>query len=229
MADTRIAIVDDHPLLMEGVAAVLGRKPGLNVVGTGCCAADIVPLATANQLDAIVVDLNMPGDTFLAIKELQAAFPRTRIVVFTASTNTDHAIRALDAGAGAYVLKGSPAADLAEAIDATGRGEIYITPAFAAKVISALQSKALEKRSADAARLSVREEQIVRLLLCGKQNREIARELALSEKTVKGYMTNLMTKLHARNRLEVVIAAQRLQVGRPVFSLGEGAGISDSA
>ncbi|HEY5798328.1 MAG TPA: response regulator transcription factor [Bosea sp. (in: a-proteobacteria)] len=229
MADTAIAIVDDHPLLMEGVAAVLGRRPGLTVVGTGSSAADILPLASAHHLDAIVVDLNMPGDTFQAIKELRATFPRTRIVVFTASTNTDHAIRALDAGAGAYVLKGSAAADLAEAIDATGRGEIYITPAFAAKVISALQSKALEKRSAEAARLSVREEQIVRLLLCGKQNREIARELALSEKTVKGYMTNLMTKLHARNRLEVVIAAQRLHVGRPGASSGDVAGLPDSA
>lgn len=229
MTGTTIAIVDDHPLLMEGVAAVLGRRPGLNVVGTGSCAADIMPLATASTLDAMVVDLNMPGDTFQAIKELRAAVPRIRIVVFTASTNTDHAIRALDAGAGAYVLKGSPAADLAEAIEATGRGEIYITPAFAAKVISALQSKALEKRSAEAARLSVREEQIVRLLLCGKQNREIARELALSEKTVKGYMTNLMTKLHARNRLEVVIAAQKLHVIRPGGFAGEVAGLPDSA
>ncbi|HEV7257715.1 MAG TPA: response regulator transcription factor [Bosea sp. (in: a-proteobacteria)] len=229
MADTTIAIVDDHPLLMEGVAAVLGRRPGLSVVGTGSSAADILPLATAHQLDAIVVDLNMPGDTFLAIKDLRAAVPQTRIVVFTASTNTEHAIRALDAGAGAYVLKGSPAADLAEAIEATGRGEIYITPAFAAKVISALQSKALEKRSAEAARLSVREEQIVRLLLCGKQNREIARELALSEKTVKGYMTNLMTKLHARNRLEVVIAAQRLHVGGRGVSPGDTANRPDSA
>lgn len=229
MADTAIAIVDDHPLLMEGVAAVLGRRPGLNVVGTGSSAADILRLATAHHLDALVVDLNMPGDTFQAIKELRAAFPRTRIVVFTASTNTDHAIRALDAGAGAYVLKGSPATDLAEAIEATGRSEIYITPAFATKVISALQSKALEKRSAEAARLSVREEQIVRLLLCGKQNREIARELALSEKTVKGYMTNLMTKLHVRNRLEVVIAAQRLQVGRVGVSSGGVASLPDSA
>lgn len=227
MADTAIAIVDDHPMLMEGVAAVLARRPGLNVVGTGRSADDIMPLASANNLDAIVVDLNMPGDIFDAIKELRSEYPRTQIVVFTASTSTDHAIRALDAGAGAYVLKGSAASDLAEAIEATRRGEIYITPAFAAKVISALQSKALEKRSAAASQLSVREEQIVRLLLCGKQNREIARELDLSEKTVKGYMTNLMTKLNARNRLEVVIAAQRLQVGRRGVSAGDFSGSPD--
>lgn len=226
MGDTAIAIVDDHPLLMEGVAAVLGRRPGLRVAGTGNCAADILPLAKDHALDAIVIDLNMPGDTFQAIRDLRAAVPQTRIVIFTASMNTDHAIRGLDAGASGYVLKGSPAADLADAIEATGRGEIYITPAFAAKVIAALQSKALEKRDAEAARLSVREEQIVRLLLCGKQNREIARELALSEKTIKGYMTNLMTKLNARNRLEVVIAAQRLQFGRSGASSADRAGLA---
>ncbi|KRD96103.1 hypothetical protein ASE63_11815 [Bosea sp. Root381] len=228
MAHTAIAIVDDHPLLMEGVAAVLARRPGLTVVGTGSCAADILALATGHNLDAMVVDLNMPGDTFQAIRDLRAAVPRVRIIVFTASTSTEHAIRALDAGAGAYVLKGSSAADLTEAIEATGRGEIYITPSFAAKVISALQGKALEKRNAEAARLSVREEQIVRLLLCGKQNREIARELALSEKTVKSYMTNLMTKLHARNRLEVVIAAQKLQVVPSKGPSADWAGLPDS-
>jgi two-component system, NarL family, nitrate/nitrite response regulator NarL len=216
MADTTIAIVDDHPLLMAGVASVLGQTPGLNVVATGSSAADILNLATNNHLDAMVVDLKMPGDTFQAIKDLHAAVPQIRIIVFTASTTTDHAIQALDAGAGAFVLKGSPAADLAAAIEATGRGEVYITPAFAAKVIMAQHSKTLEKLSAEKARLSVREEQIVRLLLRGKQNREIARDLALNEKTIKGYMTNLMSKLNARNRLEAVIAAQRLQLGPEV-------------
>lgn len=227
MADVAIAIVDDHPLMMEGLAAVLARRPGIAVAGAGRAAEDVVTLATANRLDAIVVDLNMPGDIFQAIADTRKAAPATRIIVFTASTSTDHAIRALDAGAGGYVLKGSPASDLFEAIEVTGRGEIYITPSFATKVISALQSRALERRAVQAARLSVREEQIVRLLLCGKQNREIARDLSLSEKTVKGYMTNLMTKLHARNRLEVVIAAQRLQGGRGAGSNGNG--LSDGA
>ncbi|MGO4665134.1 response regulator [Bosea sp. 2YAB26] len=205
-----IAVVDDHPLLTEGIVALLQRKGGFSLVATGSAADHITTITETHQPDAMIVDLNMAGDAFQAISDASKAAPHMKMVVFTASTSTDHAIQALDAGASGYVLKGSPADDLFDAIEAARRGEIYITPAFATKVIGALQSKALEKRAAQSTRLSVREDQIVRLLLCGKQNREIARALSLSEKTIKGYMTNLMHKLNARNRLEVVIAAQRL-------------------
>lgn len=210
MGKISIAVVDDHPLLMEGLAALMQRKAGFSLTAAGSVASDIYSITAKHRPDAMIVDLNMPGDAFQAIKDASKTAPDMKIVVFTASTNTDHAIQALEAGAKGYVLKGSTADDLIEAIEMTCRGEIYITPCFAAKVINALQSKALEKQAAQSAKLSVREDQIVRLLLCGKQNREIARALSLSEKTVKGYMTLLMHKLNARNRLEVVIAAQRL-------------------
>jgi two-component system nitrate/nitrite response regulator NarL len=210
MSEISIAVVDDHPLLMEGIAALLQRKGGFTLAATGSGTDHIASIAAQHGPDAMIVDLNMPGDAFQAISDTSKAFPETKIVVFTASTNADHAIRALDAGASGYILKGSPSDDLFEGIAAALRGEIYITPAFATKVIGALQSKAVQKKAAQSARLSVREDQIVRLLLCGKQNREIACALSLSEKTVKGYMTNLMHKLNARNRLEVVIAAQKL-------------------
>lgn len=205
-----IAVVDDHPLLMEGIVSLMQRKPGFALASAGSQASDICAITVKYKPDAMVVDLNMPGDAFQAIADAARAAPNMKIVVFTASTSTDHAIQALEAGAKGYVLKGSSAEDLIEAIEATCRGEIYITPCFSSKVIGALQCKALEKKVVQSTRLSVREDQIVRLLLCGKQNREIASALSLSEKTVKGYMTHLMHKLNARNRLEVVIAAQRL-------------------
>ena len=210
MRKISIAVVDDHPLLMEGLVALMQRKVGFSLTAAGSDASDIYSITEKHRPDAMIVDLNMPGDAFRAIKDAAQTAPDMKIVVFTASTNTDHAIQALEAGAKAYVLKGSSADDLIKAIEATCRGEIYITPCFAAKVISALQGKALDRQTAQSAKLSVREDQIVRLLLCGKQNREIASALSLSEKTVKGYMTLLMQKLKARNRLEVVIAAQRL-------------------
>lgn len=210
MVKISIAVVDDHPLLMEGLAALMQRKAGFSLTAAGSAASDIYTITDRHRPDAMVVDLNMPGDAFQAIADAAKAAPEMKIIVFTASTNTDHAIKALEAGAKGYVLKGSSADDLIEAIEATCRGEIYITPCFAAKMIGALQSKALEKKAAQSTKLSVREDQIVKLLLCGKQNREIARALSLSEKTVKGYMTHLMHKLNARNRLEVVIAAQKL-------------------
>lgn len=210
MGKISIAVIDDHPLLMEGLVSLMQRKVGFSLAAAGSNSSDIYSITEKYHLDAMIVDLNMPGDAFLAIKDATKAAPDMKIVVFTASTNTDHAIQALEAGAKGYVLKGSTADELIKAIEMTCRGEIYITPSFAAKVISALQGKALERQAAHSAKLSVREDQIVRLLLCGKQNREIANALSLSEKTVKGYMTLLMQKLKARNRLEVVIAAQRL-------------------
>jgi len=206
-----IAIIDDHPLLAEGIAAVLSRREGFVVAEIGGSAADIAAILGRRACDVVIVDLNMPGDVFGAMVALRDISPGCRVVVFTASTDTEHAVRALGAGAAGYVLKGSSASELLEAVDAALRGEVYITPSFAAKVIGALNSKAAEKQALVSTKLSVREEQIVRLLLCGKQNREIARSLELSEKTVKSYMTNLMTKLRARNRLEVVIAAQKLK------------------
>ncbi|GAU87091.1 hypothetical protein BIWAKO_07044 [Bosea sp. BIWAKO-01] len=152
----------------------------------------------------------MAGDVFHAISEALKIAPEMKIIVFTASTNADDAIEALDSGAKGYVLKGSPAADLFQALHSAQQGEVYITPAFATKVIGALQDRALLRKQAVQNRLSVREEQIVKLLLLGKRNSEIAHELSLSDKTIKGYMTNLMAKLNARNRLEVVLAAQKL-------------------
>lgn len=206
-----IAIVDDHPLLADGIATALSRRNNYIVVETGVSAADVIGISVRRLCDVMIVDLNMPGDVFAAIAELRDIAPACRVVVFTASTETEHAVKALGAGAAGYVLKGSSAGELIDAVDAALRGEVYITPSFTAKVIGALNNKAAEKQAVISTKLSVREEQIVRLLLCGKQNRETARSLDLSEKTVKSYMTNLMTKLHARNRLEVVIAAQKLK------------------
>ncbi|MDP3254398.1 response regulator transcription factor [Bosea sp. (in: a-proteobacteria)] len=209
MSTRTIAIVDDHPLLAEGLAAVLGRYAHLSVIATGSKADDILEIIDEHAPDIVLLDLNMPGDAFAVLNEVRVRVVPTKLIVFTASTSTDHAINALAAGASGFVLKGSQAGELVEAIDAVTRGEVFITPSFAAKVIGALQTKEAEKRAAERLKLSVREEQIVRLLLVGKQNREIAKALDLSEKTIKSYMSNLMAKLNARNRLEVVIAAQK--------------------
>lgn len=182
----------------------------MDVVSLGACASDLVTIVDTKHPDIMLVDLNMPGDAFAAIEDVSGRASDTKIIVFTASTSSDHAVRALSAGAAGFVLKGSQATELVEAIDTARRGDVFITPSFAARVISALHAKTAERRAQqNEVRLSVREEQIVKLLLCGKQNREIASALDLSEKTVKSYMTNLMAKLHARNRLEVVIAAQK--------------------
>lgn len=209
MRRVSIAFVDDHPVLLGGLAYMFSEIPRFEVLGTGRCATDINELSNKRP-DIILVDLNMPGDAFAAIKRSRETSPPTRIIVFTASAGIDHAVKALEAGATGYVLKGSTDEELIQAIDTVLAGETFITPSFASKVIAALRSSSIRGLAAQKVRLSVREDQIVRLLLIGRTNKEIAMCLKISEKTVKHYMTLLMQKLHARNRVEVVLAVQEL-------------------
>jgi len=152
-----------------------------------------------------VIDLNMPGDPFECIRQIRRGEQETKVVVFTASSGLRHAIDALQAGANGYVLKGSPLDSLKEAIDAVMIGETYISKGFATKVIAALASP-----QSTGIKLSVREEQIVALLLDSRTNREIANHMNLSEKTIKNYMSLLMQKLNVRNRVGLVMAARTL-------------------
>ncbi|RIK83682.1 MAG: DNA-binding response regulator [Hyphomicrobiales bacterium] len=210
MGRVSIAFVDDHPVLLDGLAHIFSELARFEVLAVGRCASDVVELATAKHPDVVLLDLNMPGDAFAAIVRTRELSPETKIVVFTASAGIDHAVRALEAGATGYVLKGSTDDELMQAIDTVLAGETFITPSFASKVIAALRAASIRRTAAQKVKLSVREEQIVRLLLLGRTNKEIAQRLQISEKTVKHYMTLLMQKLQARNRVEVVLAAQEL-------------------
>lgn len=209
-----VGVVDDHPLMIEGIITLLSRAHGLEVSSTGSTARDIIDISSRLQPDVMIVDLSMAGDVYAAIATSLKVSPNTKIVAFTAVTGVDPAIRALDAGANGYVLKGSSADELIRAVEAVRHGETYITQSFASQVIAALRNAAVRRVAAEAVRFSIREEQIVRLLLRGNTNKQIADALGISEKTVKNYMTILMQKLNARNRLEVVIAAQALAENR---------------
>jgi DNA-binding NarL/FixJ family response regulator len=217
MSAISIAFVDDHPILLEGIVSVFSKSNDLKIVAKGYSTEDALRIAENYTPDILVVDLSMPGDIFEAISRISTRQSNTKIIAFTAATGIDQAVRALDAGASGYVLKGSTADDLLDAVRAVRSGETFITQGFAGKVIAALRNASLRKAAAQAIKLSIREEQIVRLLMRGRTNREIAEQLHISEKTVKHYMTVLMQKLNVRNRLEVVIAAQKLgeMIGDP--------------
>jgi DNA-binding NarL/FixJ family response regulator len=222
MSMISIGLVDDHPLMIEGIVALLSRAHGLQVLSTGSTANDIIDISSRFHPDVIIVDLSMPGDVYAAISSSIKVSPNTKVVAFTAATGVDSAIRALDAGAIGYVLKGSSAKELVHAIESVRDGKTYITQSFASQVITALRSASLRRAAAEAVRLSIREDQILRLLLRGKTNKQIALSLTISEKTVKNYMTILMQKLNARNRLEVVLAAQSLTERERDGSAGTG-------
>jgi len=210
MKKIQVACIDDHPILLEGLESILSESGKYKVVATGKSSEDAIHIAQKDQPEILILDLNMPGDAFQAIADIRKSSPVTRVLAFTASAGIDHAVRALDAGATGYVLKGSTDEELMQAMNIVLSGETFITPSFASKVIAALRDVSVRRSTARKINLSVREDQIVRLLLLGRTNKEIARQLNISEKTVKHYMSLLMQKLQARNRVEVVLAAQEL-------------------
>ena len=179
-------------------------------MSTGSTARDIIDISLRLHPDIIIVNPSMADDIYAAVATSIKVSPNTKIIAFTAATGVASAIRALDAGANGYVLKGSSAQELIQAIESVRDGETYITGSFASQVIAGLRNGSVRRVAAEVVRFSIREDQIVRLLVRGNTNKAIAAALKISDKTVKNYMTILMQKLNARNRLEAVIAAQAL-------------------
>lgn len=211
MSNIRICIVDDHPVLMFGIRALLVGEGGFDVIGLGASAAEALALCQEKHPDVIIMDLNMPGNVNEAISEIVSAKgSNMKVLAFTAVTGVDYAIAALEMGASGYVLKGSSIDELKDAIHVVHAGGTFISPGFASKLISGIHSASLRRAARNDCRFSVREEQVLRLLLKGQTNGEIADALELSEKTIKHYMSAIMQKLNARNRIEAVLAAQEL-------------------
>lgn len=205
-----VAFVDDHPVLLEGLVSLYSGKEDLEIVARGQNAVEALKIAEQLSPDVIVIDLSMPGDSMAAIEVITRTMPTTKVVIFTATSSIDIAIKALNCGVSGYVLKGSTAMDLHEAIVAAYSGDTYMTPGFATKVIMSMKTAEMRQKAMQTKRLSAREEQIVCHLMRGQTNREIAQSLNISEKTVKHYMTILMQKLDVRNRVEAVLAAQKM-------------------
>jgi two-component system nitrate/nitrite response regulator NarL len=205
--DVTVAFVDDHPLLLEGIDALFSRSSGFRVVGNGNSADAAKALAETLSPMLMFIDLSMPGDPFEAIRDI-VKLGQTKVIVYTAYTSTDSALRALDSGASAFVVKDSISNELFDAVDAVLRGEVFISRAHMGKILTGLRNRSARRNAEREASLSEREKQVVELVLKAKSNKEIAMSLSISEKTVKHHMTSLMSKLHVRNRVEVALAAR---------------------
>jgi len=206
----RVAIADDHPVLREGLLALLNEEDDLSIVADVDTAESALQCVSSVAPDVLVMDLSMPGDVMGVISQIAAKKFPTKVVVYTAYCGIDAALKTLDAGALAFVLKTSPYEELVQAIQQVAAGQQFICRLYASEVFAALRRRSEDKAFFETASLNPREAQIVAHLLRGRTNQEIADELGVSVKTVKYYMTSLMNKLQVRNRLEVVIAARRL-------------------
>ena len=222
MQKISVAFLDDHPVLLAGLCQVFSASQNVSIIATGKTADDILDIATHMRPEVMIVDINMPGNVLTAIAKATTMGLPTRFLAFTASESVDTAIAVLEAGALGFLLKGASLDELSEAIRRIHNGETYIAPAFASRVVTALR-RAHHQQSVPRIRFSPREEEVLRLLLRGGTNKEIADALKISEKTVKHYMTMLIQKLNVRNRVEVILAAQVLaESGGLAQTPGEG-------
>lgn len=210
----RLGIVDDHPLMRDGIALTLGREGDFKVVACGGNAKEAVAIAEKHAPDIMLLDVKMPGGGFEAAQQITASHPDIRIVFLTVSESREDVSAALASGGAGYILKGIAGPDLVRAIRSVAAGETYITPQFAARLIGPV-TRSPERAAAESKcqNLSAREEQILEAVARGLKNKEIACKLNISEKTVKHYMSAILAKLSARNRMEAVLASNRLKAG----------------
>ena len=207
----RVVLVDDHPLLREGVASTLEAEPDFEVVAQGNNAEEALALARDLMPDVILLDISMKGGGINAAGAIAAACPIVNIVMLTVSEDEDDVVAALKVGARGYVLKGVSGPELVRIVRMVNGGESYVTPSLAASLLGELRERRKNEKSVSdpLSELTDRERQILELLSTGRSNKEIAGELFLSEKTVKHYMTNILQKLHVRNRVEAALLAQK--------------------
>jgi DNA-binding NarL/FixJ family response regulator len=201
----RVLVVDDHPVVREGLMAVLEDTKDVQVVGEAGSAEEALTLVERSRADVVLLDLELPGMNGVdAIPRFSASAAHPRVIVLTAYDTEERVLASLKAGAAGYVLKGAPASEIAQAIRAVAGGGSYLTPRVAARVVAQVNAP---KRST---MLSARERQVLRLVARGRSNKQIARDLAITERTVKFHMTSIFNKLGADNRAQAIaIAAQR--------------------
>jgi DNA-binding NarL/FixJ family response regulator len=208
----RVVVADDHPLFREGVITSLRSMPDIVVVGQASDADEALRVVREELPDLALLDVTMPGGGIEAARKIASACPATRIVMLTVSEDEDDLLEAMKAGASGYVLKGVSARELASVLRSVSAGDVYVAPSLA---FGLLREMSKPRPSDPLAELSSRERQVLELVANGLSNQEIGSKLGLAEKTIKHYMTNILTKLQVRSRVEAALLAARVGLGQP--------------
>jgi DNA-binding NarL/FixJ family response regulator len=200
-----VLVVDDHAVVREGLRSFLDIQDGIEVVGEAADGVEAVTLAAELRPDVTLMDIVMPRlDGLGAMRELRERVPETRVIVLTSFLDDERLLPVLRAGAASYLLKNAPPAEVARAVRAAHAGEALLDPVVAARLVETL---ARDEEPVD--RLTPREREVLVLIGRGFPNKLIARELSLSEKTVKTHVGHVLAKLGVTDRTQAAVVAVR--------------------
>jgi DNA-binding NarL/FixJ family response regulator len=200
-AKIKVMIVDDHPLMRVGIAAIINARPDMIVVAQAGTGEESIALFRTHTPDLVLMDLRLPGAVggVEAIARIRAIHPSAKVIVVTTYEGDEDIHRALEAGARGYVIKGMPYQTLLEALQRVHAGGRFIPPPVA---------KALASRMPDSD-LSSRELEVLELLVAGNSNKEIANQLGITEATVKSHVSTILMRLNVEDRTQAAVTALR--------------------
>ncbi|MGI8587481.1 MAG: response regulator [Chloroflexia bacterium] len=207
----KLLICEDQRLMRQGLVTILGLEPGISVVGEAGNGQEAVEQVRALHPDLVLMDVQMPVmDGIEATRTITSESPETRVLILTTFDYEEYVFEGVKAGALGYMLKDSPAPELVDTIKRVYAGERFIQPAVASKLLFEFAQAPGRRGEASAYEsLSERETEIIRRLAQGLSNREIADDLALAEGTVKNYVSTILAKLHAANRVQAINLARQ--------------------
>ncbi len=212
----RVMIADDHALFRRGLEMVLAEEPGIEIVGQACDGSEAVQVAAEAVPDVVLMDIRMPKTTGIeAARAMKEVAPSAKIVILTISDEEEDLFEAIRAGASGYLLKDIPLDEVAAAVRSVHGGQSLINPSMAGKLLTEVATLARRdaeeepSKHAPAPKLTEREMEVLRLVARGMNNRDIAKELFISENTVKNHVRNILEKLQIHSRMEAVMIAVR--------------------
>ena len=199
----RLLVVDDHEVVRQGLVALLDRRPGFQVVAEAGTVEEAIAQARLHQPDIVVMDVRLPdGSGVEACREIRAELPGTRVIMLTSFPDDEAVLSAIVAGAAGYLLKQIRARDLVAALEAVGRGESLLDPAVTERVLERVRRIATGAVDDELGVLTPQERKILMLVAEGKTNKEIAADVFLSDKTVKNYVSSILSKLNLQRRAQ---------------------------
>jgi two-component system response regulator DevR len=199
----RLLVVDDHEVVRQGLVSLLDRRSGFEVVAQAGSVAESIALAARHEPDLVIMDVRLPdGSGIEACREIRAARPETRVIMLTSYPDEEAVLSAIIAGASGYLLKQIRGRDLVSALEAVGRGESLLDSAVTEKVLERVRRVASGSATDELAELTAQERKILLLVAEGKTNKEIAADVFLSDKTVKNYVSSILSKLNLQRRTQ---------------------------